>query len=95
MINWSQELKTEPPYIASLSNEELTSILDHPLQVPKWPNHTQAVERAVKAVSEACTAVSGFAERDGFIRQRVRSRKEMPSFETKKDYKLSNDNKLR
>ena len=71
MIDWGKELKTEPPYIASLTDEEVTSILDNPLQIPKWPNHTQAVERAVKAVTEACTDVTGFKERDGFIQQRI------------------------
>ena len=91
MINWKQELVSEPPYIASLSDEEISSILTHPLQVPKWPNHTQAVERAVKAVTEASAAVSGFEERDGFIRQRIQSRKEMPSFETKANYKPSKE----
>ena len=87
MIDWGQELNHEPPYIASLTDEEVTLILDNPLQVPKWPNHTQAVERAVKAVTEASSAVTGFKERDGFIRQRILSRKEMPSFETKANYK--------
>jgi hypothetical protein len=83
MINWETELKSEPPYIAALTNEQLISILDTPLDVPKWPNHTQAVERGIKLLTEACTEVTGQRERDGYIRQRLFSRQLMPSFKTK------------
>ena len=45
MIDWDTELKTEPPFLTSLSDEEVLGILEKPLSVPKWPNHTQSVER--------------------------------------------------
>ena len=67
---------------------EIDNILGTPLQVPKWLNHTQAVERGIKVLSEACTAVTGPVERDGFIRQRLFSRQVMPKFNTKKDYNI-------
>ena len=86
MINWKLELKTKPPFIAKLSDEELLKILDLPLQLPKWSNHTQAVERGIKLVTESCTAVTGAIERDGYIRQRMHSRKLMPKFNTKKEF---------
>ena len=69
MINWTNELKTEPPYIASLSDLQLTDIIKTPLVVTKWPNHTQAVERGIKVMTEACTEVTGYSARDGYIRQ--------------------------
>lgn len=79
MINWNQELVNEPLYITSLSDEELIAIIHH-----------QAVERAVKTVTEASEAVSGFKERDGFIHQKIMSRKEISKFETKSDYNPKN-----
>ena len=61
-------------------------ILDLPLKLPKWPNHTQAVERGIKLVTESCTAVTGAIERDGYIRQRMHSRQLMPKFNTKNEF---------
>ena len=81
MIDWKKELVTEPPFLSSLTDEQLISILDCPLQVPLWLNNTQAVERGIKAVT-------GQVERDGFIKQRMYSRKLMPKFNSKKDYNL-------
>ena len=40
MIDWDTELNTEPPFLTSLSDEEVLGILEKPLSVPKWPNHT-------------------------------------------------------
>ena len=57
MIDLKKELKSELPFISRLSDDELIKILDSPLQVPKWKNNTQAVERGIKLVTEACTAV--------------------------------------
>ena len=86
MVDWNKELKTEPPLISRLSDDEVTRILDNPLELPDLCNHAQAVERAIKAVTESFTAVTGAGERNGCIRQRTRSRKIMPKFNTKKDY---------
>ena len=76
---------TEPLLTRNLSEDQLQSVIDSPLQVPKFPCHTQAVERAVKVVSDACSQVY-HQERDGFIRQRIRARKIMPQVNTKKDF---------
>ena len=86
MIDWKKELVSEPPFIAKLTDDEIVNILDTPLVVPKWSNNTQSVERGIKLVSEACTAVTGKVERDGYIRQRIHSRKLMPQFNTKRDF---------
>ena len=48
--------------------------------------HTEAVERAVKLVTEAAVQVSDHKERDGLIRNKLQSRQKMPKFETKRDY---------
>ena len=59
MIDWDTELKTEPPFLTSLSDEEVLGILEKPLSVPKWPNHAQSVEREIRVMAEACTEVAG------------------------------------
>ena len=86
MIDWTKSLESEPPFIAKLSDDDIIKILDSPLQVPRWLNNTQAVERGIKAVTESCTAVTGPVERDGYIKQRMHSRKLMPKFNTKRDF---------
>ncbi|GBP52809.1 WD repeat, SAM and U-box domain-containing protein 1 [Eumeta japonica] len=77
IITW-QDLKiTEPPLTSKLSDEALKSIvksgLGTILKVKKYPCHTQAVERCIKLVTEASSAVCGEHKRDGFIRARLLS----------------------
>ena len=86
LIDWEAEKLSEPPLTMSLTNEQLTAIQDSPLRVPDYPCHTQAVERAVRLVTEASASVIGKDARDGFIRQRIQSRKELKMHATKKDF---------
>ena len=86
MIDWDTKLKTEPPFLTSLSDEEVLGILEKPLSVLKWPNHTQSVERGIQVMTEAFTEVAGYKARDGYIRQRLSSRWIMPTFRTKKHF---------
>ena len=80
MIDWDTELKTEPPFSISLSDEKVLGVLEKPLSVPKCPNHTQSVERRIRVMTEACTEMAGYKERDSYIRQRLSSRRIMPTF---------------
>ena len=66
IIDWDTELKTEPLFLTFLSDEEVLGILKKPLSVPKWPNHTQSVERGIRVMTEACTEVAGYKARDGY-----------------------------
>lgn len=50
--------------------------------------HTQAVERSVKLVTEVSGAVCGQTIINGFIRTTIESRKIMPHFHSKKDFRL-------
>ena len=84
MIDWDTELKIEPPFLTSLSDEEALGILEKPLSVPKWPNHTQSVERDIRFITEACTEMTGYKARDGYIRLRI-----MPTFRTKKHFSFN------
>ena len=60
--------------------------------VPDYPCHTQAVERTIKLVTEAASLVIGQEARDGFMRQKIKSRKEIGRFDTKQEFfpKLEN-----
>ena len=88
IIHWPSCEVTEPPVISSTSNEELQKIIEtgEYIKIPKFPCHTQAVERNIKLVTESSTAVCGQSRRDGYIRAKIQSQQLMPSFETKSDY---------
>ena len=58
-------------YVYSLSNEELTNILEKPYVTPDVKVHSQSIERAVQQVTEAAMAVVGQEARDGFITSRL------------------------
>lgn len=75
----------EPPLTRDLSTDELEDVIENPL-IFGHPCHNQAVERHVKLVTEASATVTTFERRDGLIRQRIRSRKIMKDFETKKQF---------
>ena len=77
---------TEPPLTLSMSDAQISSFKETPFEVPSYPCHTQAVERAVRLVSEASSKVVGQKARDGYIRQRIRARKELQKFATKRDF---------
>ena len=89
MIDWDTKLKTEPSFLTSLSYEELLGILKKPLSVPKWPNHIQSVKRGIRVMAEACTEVAGYKARDGYIRQRLSSRRIMPTCRTKQHFSFN------
>lgn len=78
--------KTDDKYYRNKITEEHITLIGEPGS--RFMCHTQAVERAVKLVTDASTAVCGESARDGFIRARIESRAIMPSFNTKKEYKL-------
>ena len=52
----------------------------------RFTNHTQAVERFIKMVTDASTTVNvvGVDARDGFNRSKIEGKTKLPSFEIKK-----------
>ncbi|KAG7155562.1 hypothetical protein Hamer_G030734, partial [Homarus americanus] len=54
----------EPPLTTSLTSQELRNLKETPMQVPKWPSHTQGVERCVKMVTEAAGHVYSHERRE-------------------------------
>ena len=92
LIDWEKVSFTEPPITLQFSNEKLQSLIDSPLSVLKFLCHTQQVERAIKLVTEAASSVIGPKSRDGYIRQPIRSRKDV-SMQSKQQFFTKLENK--
>jgi hypothetical protein len=90
IINWKNTVVTEPPLTLTLADHDISeNIMSRKtFEHEDFPNHTQAVERVIKLVTDASLAVCGPESRDGWIRARLASRNRMPQFNSKKDYKL-------
>ena len=88
MIDWQETLISEPPLTRNMSPEDIEENIktEAVFQALEFPNHTQAVERCVKLVTKASIAVIGQEEREGFIRNRIASRKKMTLFGTKSQF---------
>lgn len=92
LITWRECTITEPPLTLNISDEDLKTFVKSGFStcqnVKDFPCHTQAVERCIKLVTEASSAVFGENKRDGFIRARLLSRQQMPTFDTKKQFNI-------
>ena len=92
LIDWEENTRiTDPPILKSIPDEKfqlfVTQKAEGELPLLRLPCHTQAVERAVKTVTEASGILCNKSEREGFIRNKIESRKVMPTFDSKKDFR--------
>jgi hypothetical protein len=88
LIAW-QTIDSAPPLLENISTAELRRAVEEkhfPIIHLKFPCHTQAVERAIKIVTEAALHVCGQERRDGLIRSRITARELRKTFETKKEF---------
>ena len=90
VIDWSELAVMEPPVVNAMTDTKLWQFIrmdEIPtILFPKFPSHTQAVERLEKVVTEASKNVCRSNSRDGFIRARLASRHIMPTFKSKRDF---------
>lgn len=90
LLDWQENI-TEPPILKSVTEENLRLFVaqkgEGELNLLRLPCHTQAVERAVKAVTEASATLCNKTAREGFIKAQIDSRKSMPKFDSKKDFR--------
>ena len=90
LIDWQSCELTEPPATKDINDDDLEQLIHNPdnsvIEFPRFPCHTQAVERSVKAVTESAMTVVGEHARDGLVRARLAARKTMSTFETKRDF---------
>ena len=94
LIDWQACYVTSIPVLRDIKNHELLKMIKDGVPMDGWdfikfPSHTQAVERIVKLVSEACGKTVGAQNRDELIRATLESRKRMSKFESKK---ITNNN---
>ena len=87
MIDWDLSTFSEPTVTKKLSDDDLRKAFAAPLDLPKHPNNSQSVERAIRQVSEACHQVYGQESRHELVLSKQAAREERPAYETKKDYK--------
>lgn len=92
LIDW-QGIITSPPVLKLIPNEEIEKFVsrngDGDLHFLRLPCHSQAVERAVKTVTEASAKLSTKTAREGYIKTQIESRKIMPKFESKQDFRAN------
>ncbi|XP_031339102.1 uncharacterized protein LOC116167737 isoform X2 [Photinus pyralis] len=89
LIDWTTEKIYEPPITQKYTDSEILQKItsaNFKVTVEEFPCHSQAVERGVKLVTEASSAVCGSKARDGYIRARIKSRTEVPKFDTKSQF---------
>lgn len=93
MIDWQNKslVLTEPPLLRNLETDDLKKIVVEgnieKFDFPKFPCHTQSVERCVKLTTEAAGSVAGQVAREGYIACKQNYRQIMPKFNSKKDFK--------
>ena len=76
----------EPPLTLYMSSEELVKYRDVPMVLKKWPNHTQATERAVKKTSKASMMASTEKKTEGLILTNEVANKLVSKVNSKKDF---------
>jgi hypothetical protein len=90
LIDWQQRY-SPPPILSNVSSETILSLVesggDDDVLFLRLPCHTQAVERAVKTVTEASLQLCNKNSRESLIKTKIESRKRMPKFDSKQDFK--------
>ena len=97
-LNWQVEHRTdmisccgqvtEPPVTKLMSENEITSARDQPLELPSFPCHPQSMERFVKLVIEVCQNACGYENRYALLVSRQAARKGQKRSNTKADYRM-------
>ena len=68
-----------------LSEDEVLSAMAAPVYLPKYQNHTQGVDKYMPVLELACGQRVGHTARDRFVLSLDKSRKLVPTFNTKKN----------
>ena len=76
---------TQPPLLRNLSVSELRNIVPVPIAVLPYPVRTQAIERAVRPITETRWAIAGEEAQHGLITAKFRHRKILLTINSKKD----------
>ena len=79
--------KTPSPVLKHFNNDFIKSLEQIPLKL-KFECHSQNIESHVKTATEAAGAVCGHDRRDKHIRNKIKSRKLMKSYTSKKYFNV-------
>lgn len=85
---------TEPPFTANMNEDELETLIQQPLEVPKFKCHTQMVERAVKEVTRVSLKAIDKRKRDSMVRKTLIHRAKYPKLDSAKDHILKQNTGL-
>ena len=88
VIDWSKVKVFEPEILSRLSIDTFEGACDEPLCFPRFPCHSQSVERAVKLVTEAASKVCGGDKRHSHSVSVLAARKARTPFKSKKHYRF-------
>ena len=72
LIDWTSEPCTEPPLTMDLSLDNIIGIIRNRLELPRYPNHTQDVERMVRVVTEVAPRRAGYNARHRFALLKIK-----------------------
>ena len=86
LIDWKSITVWEPRIFQKISLEQIQDAVQTPIIFPKYPCHSQTVERTVKLVTECSSAVYGEENQRGKIMAVLASRGSRKAYDTKKDY---------
>ena len=86
IIDWKSSRVYEASILAKIDADQLILAKSEPYCFPKFPLHSQSVERCVKLVTEASSKVVGEARRHQHILSVIEARKIRKSCDTKRDY---------
>jgi hypothetical protein len=85
LIDWKNEILTEPPLTYNLSDDMLKNIIEVPLEIPPYRSHTQSIERVIKLVTNASGKTYGLHSASGYIKAQISSRQLYKKGDTKKE----------
>ena len=86
IISWDKITVWEPRILKKLSSDQIDAAVQNPIHFPKYPCHSQTVERMVKLVTECSSSVYGEKNQRGKIVAVLASRKSRKAYDTKKNY---------
>ena len=89
IIDWKTVKIYEPSILKKLDSEKLNATKLEPFSFPKFPLHSQSVERSVKLVTEAASKVVGEERRHQHILSIIEARKIRKPNSTKSDLKYN------
>ena len=87
IVNRNEQRLQELPVLRDLTDIQVEALRTSPLKIYN-PCHDQAVERHIKAVTEASMQATNFQTRDGIITQKLKSRTLMKVYDTERQFLL-------